>query len=290
MTVTANCVDRERLPRWLDAWHAGMRHQPLVMGVLNVTPDSFSDGGRFESAPAALAHAETMLRAGADIIDVGGESTRPGAAPVPPSEQCRRVLPVIAALRGAHPRATISIDTQSAAAAVAAVDAGADLINDVSALRADPEMPSVVADAGVAVVLMHMQGTPETMQVDPHYDNVVAEVRTFLFERIAAAMAAGIRRDRIFADPGIGFGKTTAHNLALLRNLSALRDLGVPLLVGVSRKRFIANILGLGDGVDRTMGTAAATAAACLNGADVLRVHDVAAMRPVIDFCAACRP
>lgn len=289
MTASSTVKPRHALARWLTDWHAGRRPRPLVMGILNVTPDSFSDGGQYESVPAALAHAATMLQAGADIIDIGGESTRPGAGPVADDEQRRRVLPVIAAIRAAHPSAVISIDTQSAAVAEESAQAGADMVNDVSALRGDAAMAACVARARVPVVLMHMQGTPATMQDNPRYDDVVEDVRSFLAGRIAAAVSAGISRERVFIDPGIGFGKTAEHNLALLRGLPSLRDLGVPMLVGVSRKRFIAHVLGLGLGDDRTMGTAAAVAVACLRGADVLRVHDVAAMRAVVDVCAACR-
>jgi dihydropteroate synthase len=289
MTVSSTAMRRDALARWLTDWHAGRRPRPLVMGILNVTPDSFSDGGRNESVTTALAHAASMLHAGANIIDVGGESTRPGAAPVDADEQRRRVLPVIEAIRAAHPAAVISIDTQSATVAEKSIEAGADMINDVSALRADAAMAAAVARAGVPVVLMHMRGTPATMQDDPQYEEVVEDVRVFLAGRIEAAESAGIPRERVFVDPGIGFGKTAEHNLALLRGLVGLRDLGAPVLVGVSRKRFIAQVLGLRDGDDRTMGTAAAVAVACLRGADVLRVHDVAAMRAVVDVCAACR-
>lgn len=290
MSGAPHSARRERLASWLSAWHAGRRPRPLVMGILNVTPDSFSDGGRYASVAEALSHAGRMLRDGADIIDIGGESTRPGAGPIPAEAQCRRTLPVISAIRDAHPDALLSIDTQLAGVATAAVDAGADLINDVSAMLADPAMAGAAAGAGVPIVLMHMRGTPLTMQDDPRYDNVVAEVRSFLGERIEAATAAGIARQSIFVDPGIGFGKTADHNLEILRRLSAFRDLGAPILVGVSRKRFIATVAGLSDDADRTMATAAAVATSCLNGADVLRVHDVAAMRSVVDFCAACRP
>lgn len=278
-----------RLLDWLDAWHDGRRDRPLLMGILNVTPDSFSDGGRYLETAAALKHAERMIEEGADIVDIGGESTRPGSRAVLPDEQARRVLPVIERLRASHADVPISIDTRSAEVARAAIEAGADCVNDISAMRDDPGMAELVAAARVPVVLMHMQGTPATMQANPRYTDVVSEVGEFLAARIDLAVRVGIDRRRIIADPGIGFGKTTAHNLALLRHLAAFRRLGVPLLVGASRKRLIAEILGLGPGQDRLMGSAAAVAAACLNGADILRVHDVAPMRQVVELARAVR-
>jgi dihydropteroate synthase len=253
--------------------------RPAVMGILNVTPDSFSDGGRYLAPAAAVAHARAMIDAGADIIDVGGESTRPGAAPVPVPEEIARVTRVIAALRTAAPHVPLSIDTRKAAVAEAAFAAGATILNDVSALTWDPAMAGLAARAGVPVILMHAQGTPETMQNDPRYGDVVAEVRGWLAARVAAARAAGIAR--IAIDPGIGFGKTLAHNLALLRAIPALAALGHPVLIGASRKRFIGLLGGapgapLPDGAARMPGSVAVALHAARAGARILRVHDVA--------------
>jgi dihydropteroate synthase len=244
-----------------------------VMGVVNVTPDSFSDGGLFFDADAAVAHGEELARAGAAILDVGGESTRPGAESVPAEEELRRVEPVVAGLAGSG--AEVSIDTSKAAVAVAALDAGAGIVNDVTALRGDPEMAALCAERGPTVVLMHMLGTPRTMQDEPRYDDVVAEVKAFLAERLRAALAAGIAEERVWLDPGIGFGKTAAHNFELLRRLGELRQLGRPLVIGTSRKSFI----GRADGSppdERIGGTIASSVLAAADGADVLRVHDVA--------------
>jgi len=289
MTRAADRATARGLRPWLDAWDSSRPGIPLVMGILNVTPDSFSDGGRFLEAPAALEHAQHMTQEGADIIDVGGESTRPGSQPVAAEEQIRRVLPVIEGIRSRHPGLSISIDTRSAAVARRALDAGADCVNDVSALGDDAEMAGLVAEREVPVVLMHMKGTPATMQDDPRYEEVVSEVRQFLAERIDFAVRAGIDRRRIIVDPGIGFGKTTAHNLSLLRRLGELRRLEAPLLVGVSRKRMIADVLRLNPADERLLGTAGAVAAAVLNGADIVRVHDVGAMRPIVRLCGAIR-
>jgi dihydropteroate synthase len=253
--------------------------RPAVMGILNVTPDSFSDGGCYLALDAALAHARAMIDAGADIIDVGGESTRPGAAPVPVAEEIARVTPVIAALRAAAPHIPVSIDTRKAAVAEAALAAGATILNDVSALTYDPAMAATAARAGVPVILMHAQGTPETMQDDPRYDDVVAEVRDYLAARVAAARAADIAH--VAVDPGIGFGKTVAHNLALLRAIPLLAALGCPVLIGASRKRFIGTLGGapgapLPDGAARMPGSVAVALHAARAGARILRVHDVA--------------
>src|SRR3954462_6611351 len=207
-----------------------------IMGVLNVTPDSFSDGGEWFDHDAAVEHGRELIAQGAAIVDVGGESTRPGAAPVPAAEEHARVVPVIAALRDAH--AVLSVDTSKAAVARAALDAGATYVNDVTALRGDPEMAGLVADAGCDVCLMHMLGEPRTMQADPRYDDVVADVKAFLTERMEAAVRAGVAEERIQLDPGIGFGKTIEHNLELLRRLHELTDLGRPLVIGTSRKSF----------------------------------------------------
>ncbi|GMV95757.1 MAG: dihydropteroate synthase [Phycisphaerae bacterium] len=254
---------------------------PFIFGVLNCTPDSFSDGGRYGTVEAAVAAGCRMADAGADAIDVGGESTRPGSRPVPADEQIRRTQSVIAELarRFGATGPALSIDTRLAEVAVAALDAGASIINDVSALRDDPRMADLAARRARLVVLMHMRGTPADMQRDPVYDDVVAEVRAFLAGRIAAAVAAGVDRARIVVDPGIGFGKTTRHNLALLARVGALRELGVPVMIGASRKRFIGELLGLDDPADRLMGTAAAAAICARAGVECLRVHDVAECR-----------
>jgi len=244
------------------------------MGILNVTPDSFSDGGIYAGTSAALAHAREMIAEGAEIIDIGGESTRPGAAEVPAAEEIARTCPVIAALR-AEWGGSISIDTSKAAVAAAALKAGADIVNDVSGLTADPEMPGVCAASGCGVVIMHMQGDPRTMQISPHYEDVVAEVAAFFRERLATLGAAGIDPECICLDPGIGFGKTVEHNLALLRAIPALGIAGRPVLLGVSRKSFIGKALGSSDLADRAWPTVAITAWAREAGAMIHRVHDV---------------
>jgi len=243
------------------------------MGVVNVTPDSFSDGGLYLDPGAAVAHGEELAAAGAEILDVGGESTRPGAEEVAAAEELRRVEPVVAGLAGGE--ATVSVDTSKAAVAEAALDAGAEIVNDVTALRGDAEMATLCADRGATVVLMHMLGTPRTMQRDPVYGDVVAEVKDFLARRVEAALAAGIAEERIWLDPGIGFGKTAEHNLELLRRLAELRELGRPLVIGTSRKSFIGRLDG-SDAGERLGGTIASSVLAAAEGAEVLRVHDVA--------------
>jgi dihydropteroate synthase len=244
------------------------------MGALNVTPDSFSDGGLFFGTEAAVRRGLEMLGEGADLIDVGGESTRPGAAPVPAAEELRRVLPVVEALAAAG--AVVSIDTAKAAVAAAALDAGAAVVNDVSALG-DPDMARLVARADAGVVLMHMQGTPRTMQDDPRYHDVLAEVAAFLSSRAEAALAAGIDRAAICLDPGIGFGKRLEHNLALLAGIPRLAALGYPVLVGASRKRFLADILGPIPPAERDHATTAAHVLAIAGGAALIRTHNVVA-------------
>ncbi|WP_299816091.1 dihydropteroate synthase [uncultured Jannaschia sp.] len=252
---------------------AGVTFQrPSIMGILNVTPDSFSDGGRFLAPADALARAEAM--AAADILDIGGESTRPGAGAVPTEEEAARILPVIEALRGR----TISVDTRKAAVARAALEAGAGLVNDVSALAFDPDMAETVAAANAPVCLMHSIGTPETMQDDPRYADVVLDVYDALAERVDAAVAAGIPRDRIMIDPGIGFAKTAEHNLALLRRIAVFHGLGLPILLGASRKRFVGTIGGAPEAATRMPGTLAVTLAAVAQGVQMHRVHDVAEM------------
>jgi dihydropteroate synthase len=245
------------------------------MGVVNVTPDSFSDGGLYLDPAAAIAHGEELAAQGAAILDIGGESTRPGAAPVAADEELRRVEPVIAALAGAAE--TISVDTSKATVAAAALDAGASIVNDVTALRGDPEMAALVADRGAGLVLMHMAGDPRTMQVNPQYGDVVAEVRDFLAARLEAAVAAGIDESRIWLDPGIGFGKTVGHNLELIRGIPELARLGRPILLGTSRKSFIGRLDGSPPD-DRLGGTIATSILAAQAGAAVLRVHDVREM------------
>ena len=255
--------------------------RPMVMGVLNVTPDSFSDGGRFIDPAAATAQAKAMIDQGADVIDIGAESTRPGSERVSPDEQIRRLDPILPDLcRHGGP---VSIDTTSAQVASFALDAGAVIVNDVSAGRDDPDLLGLVAERNAAIVLMHMLGAPKSMQRDPHYDDVVTEVRDFLAARLDAATAAGIARDRCIIDPGIGFGKTLAHNLALLSHTSALCEVGAPVLIGPSRKRFIGEITGVTDPADRLGGTLAALCAAYANGASIFRVHDVGPARQALD-------
>ncbi|MEM1299478.1 MAG: dihydropteroate synthase [Pseudomonadota bacterium] len=249
--------------------------RPRIMGVMNVTPDSFSDGGRLVDAAAAVAHGMALVEAGADMLDVGGESTRPGAEPVADMMEADRVVPVIEALKAAGCPVPISVDTRKAGIARAALTAGASMFNDVSALTYDPESLEV-AKTAPAICLMHAQGDPRTMQEAPHYEDVVAEVYEFLAERVAACELAGISRDRIVVDPGIGFGKTLAHNLALLRNLSAFHGLGCPILLGVSRKGFIGRLSGETVADRRAPGSIAAGLAGLGQGVQILRVHDVA--------------
>lgn len=244
------------------------------MGIVNVTPDSFSDGGMFEDAEAAVAYGARLRVEGADVLDVGGESTRPGSDPVGVAEELARVLPVIEGLRREAPEGLLSVDTRKAAVASEALAAGADVVNDIGA-GTDPDMFDVVAAAEAGMVLMHMQGEPETMQSDPRYDDVVAEVRGFLAERLEAAVAAGIGRDRLCVDPGIGFGKNLEHNLSLLRSIASFGDLGVPVLAGVSRKRFIGELSGTDDPAGRLEGSVAAAVWCASQGVEMVRVHDV---------------
>lgn len=244
------------------------------MGIINVTPDSFSDGGRFLASDAAIAHGLAMAEAGVDLVDVGGESTRPGAAEVDADAEIDRVVPVVQAL--ADRGVLVSIDTSKAGVAAAAIEAGAAVVNDVTALG-DPDMAGLVAGAGVGLVLMHMKGTPRTMQIDPHYDDVVAEVRDFLVERAAAAESSGVARDAVCIDPGIGFGKNLDHNLALLAQIEVLAATGYPVLVGASRKSWITHLLGDMRQADRDLVTATAHALAIAGGAALIRVHDVVA-------------
>ena len=260
---------------------------PVLVGILNVTPDSFSDGGNFLDPQKAATQAATMLDEGARIIDVGGESTRPGSEPVTPEEELNRVLPVIERILENRPGTIISIDTYRAATARAALEAGGAIVNDVTALRGDPEMADVIAEAGCHVVLMHMLGEPKTMQQNPRYEDVVQEVREFLVERAAHAEAAGVAPDKIILDPGIGFGKTLDHNLALLKNLDTITELGYPVLVGASRKSFIGKISGVEEARDRAFGTVATSVLAYERGATIFRVHDVEANREALQVAEA---
>lgn len=260
---------------------------PALVGILNVTPDSFSDGGDFLDPQKAAERAAVLLDEGARIVDVGGESTRPGSDPVSPEEELNRVLPAIRGILEDRPGAIISIDTYRAATASEALEAGAAIINDVTAFRGDPEMVGVVAEAGCPVVLMHMLGEPKTMQKNPYYGDVVREVREFLAERAARAGEAGVAQDKIILDPGIGFGKTLEHNLTLLKNLGAIAELGYPVLVGVSRKRFIGGITGAEAARDRVSGTVAANVLAYQRGASLFRVHDVRANREALEVAEA---
>jgi dihydropteroate synthase len=263
---------------------------PLIMGILNLTPDSFSDGGRYASSEQALERASAMVREGADIIDVGGESTRPGAGRVDAEEQIRRVLGVIRELhRRFGPAVAISIDTTLSDVATAAIEHGASIINDVSAGRDDLRMFRLAADTGAKLVLMHMQGTPQTMQQDPVYEDVVGEVEDFLLERTQMALAAGVAPDRLMLDPGIGFGKTRAHNLLLLKDLPRLCSLGYPVVLGVSRKRFMGSICRVDKPQELTPATCACTALGVMAGVAVFRVHDVAENRQAADVAAAIR-
>jgi dihydropteroate synthase len=277
-------------------WERVCGARPAVMGVVNVTPDSFSDGGQFAEPDAAIAHGLELAAGGADILDVGGESTRPGAAPVPAEEELARVLPVVQGLRAAT-QVPLSIDTTKAVVARAAVDAGAVIVNDVSAGRTDPDILGVTARAGAGYVAMHMLGEPRTMQLDPRYDDVVAEVGDFLVERIEAAHAAGIRPGAVAADPGIGFGKTVEHNLQLLAGLPMLAArVALPLVIGTSRKTFIGRVLARATGApdelsvrEREEGTLATVVWAVEHGASIARVHKVRPAAEAIRLLDAMR-
>ncbi len=263
------------------------KRRTLLMGIINVTPDSFYDGGKRLDPERAVADGIDLVEAGADMIDIGGESTRPGAGPVSVEEELQRVLPVIRGLRRSV-QVPISIDTYKARVAQAALNEGSDIVNDISALRADSRMPVLLAAEKVPVVLMHMQGTPQTMQTEPCYNNVLQEVQDFLTAQVRFAVEAGIERENIIIDPGIGFGKTLDHNLTLLRGLPTLASLGQPLLVGASRKTFIGRILGV-EPDERLEGSLAAAIAAVFGGAVILRVHDVKETRKAIRVADAIR-
>lgn len=249
--------------------------RPLIMGILNVTPDSFSDGGRFAEPDLALTHARGMASSGADILDIGGESTRPGAADVSIDQEIERTAPIIATLRAGGFSLPISIDTRKAGVAEAAIHAGADMVNDVAAFGYDASLAELVASKGVPVCLMHAQGAPATMQIDPKYDNVLLDIYDYLAEKIVQAESAGIARNRIIVDPGIGFGKTVAHNLALMRGLSLFHGLGCRVLLGASRKRFIGTLSGTDAADQRGPGSLAMTLAGAAQGVQLHRVHDI---------------
>ena len=277
-------------PRNIVKWPSGrldFSAGPLLMGILNVTPDSFSDGGRFLDASKAVEHGLQMAAEGAAIIDVGGESTRPGAEALPPAEQTNRVVPVIKAL-GGKCDVPISIDTKDVEVAVAALDAGASIINDITALS-DERMAELAGERGVPVILMHMRGTPATMQTEPKYADVVGEVLQYLLDRARRAEQFGVAKERIFIDPGIGFGKTLDHNLTLLKNIDKFVTSGYHVLVGTSRKSFIGKITGKEDPADRIFGTAATVALCAAAGVSILRVHDVAQMLDAIKVTEAIK-
>jgi len=277
------------IPERRHAWAALLASpRPLIMGVLNVTPDSFADHGRYFEPADALAQARALVAAGADILDIGGESTRPFADPVPLEEELRRVLPVIEALAPEIP-VPISIDTYKAPVARAALEAGATLINDISALRFDPDMAPLAAELQTPVALMHMQGTPRDMQRHPHYHDLLGEIRDFFRDRLDFAVSRGLSPDLLVLDPGIGFGKTWQHNLEILNHLDVFLDLGCPLLVGPSRKGFIGHILGLPAGEERDIGSLAALAIAVTRGARIIRTHNVAYARQFLAVLEAIR-
>jgi dihydropteroate synthase len=257
-----------------------------LMGVVNVTPDSFSDGGAFEDPVDAVTHGRRLIAEGASVVDVGGESTRPGADPVPAADELERVLPVVEGIAGLGLPVQISIDTMKTSVADAAIDAGASYVNDVTAFRFEPDLAGLVADRGVDCCLMHMLGEPRTMQLDPRYEDVVSEVKAFLEERMAFAVAAGVPEERIQLDPGIGFGKTVEHNLELLRRLDELVAIGRPLVIGTSRKTFLGKLTGR-DVTERVHGTTATCVLALERGARVFRVHDVSAVADALTVAAA---
>ncbi|CAA9424812.1 MAG: Dihydropteroate synthase [uncultured Rubrobacteraceae bacterium] len=261
---------------------------PVLMGILNVTPDSFSDGGEFFGLDASVAQASKMLDEGARIIDVGGESTRPGADPVSPEEELNRVVPVIERIVEAHPETVVSVDTYRASTAEAALDAGASIINDVRALS-DPRMAEVTAERGVPVVLIHMLGEPKSMQKNPRYEDVVREVRDYLAGRAERAITAGVPEENIILDPGIGFGKTLEHNLKLLDRLDVIVSLGFPVLIGLSRKSFLGKVAGSDDAKARLFATLASNVMAFERGATIFRVHDVRPNREALETAAAVR-
>ena len=262
-------------------WCLNPKRETLVMGIVNVTPDSFSDGGKFFSPEVAISHASKLIAQGADIIDIGGESTRPGAKPVSESEELKRVIPVIEKIRTDNPKILISIDTTKASVAKYAVEAGADIINDVSGLSFDNNMIGIVESFNIPVVIMHMKGNPQNMQLNPKYKDIVNEILDFFKIKIKIAVQSGINRSMIILDPGIGFGKTVDHNFELLSRLNEFNVLELPIMIGPSRKSFIGITLDLPP-EDRVEGTAAAVSAGVMNGASIVRVHDVKSMKRVV--------
>ena len=262
-------------------WCLNPKRETLVMGIVNVTPDSFSDGGKFFSPEVAISHASKLITQGADIIDIGGESTRPGAKPVSESEELKRVIPVIERIRTDNPTILISIDTTKASVAKYAVEAGADIINDVSGLSFDNNMTGIVESLNVPIVIMHMKGNPQNMQLNPKYKDIVNEILDFFKIKIKIAIQSGINRSMIILDPGIGFGKTVDHNFELLSRLNEFNVLELPIMIGPSRKSFIGITLDLPP-EDRVEGTAAAVSAGVMNGASIVRVHDVKSMKRVV--------
>ncbi len=264
------------------------RDRPAIMGIVNVTPDSFSDGGKYGTTEAAVRHAENLLAEGADILDIGGESSRPGAEPVPAEEEMRRVMPVITLLRKNHPKAVISVDTAKAEVARAALEAGADMLNDITGLS-HPAMRKTAAESKAPVIIMHMQGSPRTMQENPRYDDVFAEINAFFADAVKQALADGVSRDKIIIDPGFGFGKTFTHNLTILHHLEAFTIHRLPILVGLSRKSFIGAVTEKKSPEERTVGTVAAHTIALMKGAAILRVHEVAAARETVALCRVVR-
>lgn len=280
----------QRFPRRATRWQLRTRsleftRTPLIMGIVNVTPDSFSDGGRFLETANAVEQALRLVADGADILDVGGESTRPYSDPVGVEEELRRVMPVVEEL-ARQTQVPISIDTSKSAVALAAVDAGAEIINDVTGLAGDPDMLAVASRTGAGLCAMHMQGTPQTMQDDPQYDDVAADIAVYLQQRRDALLAAGISAEKICLDPGVGFGKTHQHNLTLLANCWQFHELGCPLLVGHSRKGFIAKVLGDKE-ADRTAGTVGAALSLAMQGVQVIRVHDVRPVKEALQLFVA---
>ena len=281
----------DRLPERAHRWQLRTRtlelpRRPLLMGIVNVTPDSFSDGGRFFGAEAAVAHALELAADGADLLDIGGESTRPYSAPVADADELRRVLPVIERVIS-EVNVPISIDTSKAAVARAAIGAGAEIINDITGLEGDPAILRLAAETGAGVCVMHMQGTPQNMQDNPTYQDVVGEIYDYLHQRRDALVAAGIAADRICLDPGIGFGKTHQHNITLMAHCRRFHDLRCPLLVGHSRKGFLAKLIGDKE-ADRMPATVGAAVALAQQGVQIIRVHDVAAVRQALVAFAAC--
>jgi dihydropteroate synthase len=281
-------VNRKKYEWSWGRYHLSFGDKTLIMGVINVTPDSFSDGGRYYGREEAIARGESLAAEGADMLDIGGESTRPFSQPLAEEEERTRIVPVIREL-AKRVRIPISVDTYKAGVAAAALDAGAALVNDVSALRLDPAMTEMLRNHGVPVILMHMQGTPRDMQSRPHYGDLLTEVHAFLEERLNWAEKQGLDRDRIMIDPGIGFGKNLEHNCLLIKRLDFFSDLDCPLLIGTSRKSFIGKLTGQRDPRDREWGTAATTAISSWLGAHVIRVHQVDSCRQVLQIIDALR-